>query len=281
VSAAAVSRLHEEPFFHELEGEQLFCFLHRAVGSAKGTIVLCHAFAEEKLWSHRVYVTFGRDAARAGYNVLRFDMRGEGDSSREFEETSIETRVQDVLAAAKAASLRCGESRTFLLGHRLGGSIAAVAASRAGGAVHGVAIWDPIPDGEDYFGSLLRSNMATQMATAGKVTRTRDALLKAISDGEVIVVDGYGLTAALHREMSALRWQDMPGLLMHPTLLLEVPKGEQTAPQAVFVDLKSTRPGLHAALVPEPPFWRETRQFHQRAPLFTRATLEWLENAST
>lgn len=274
MSAAPV--LTEEPVFLGSGDERVFAFMHPAAREARGTIVMCHAFAEEKLWSHRIYVTFAREAAQAGYNVARFDMRGEGDSALDFEESSIETRITDTLRVIATAQDRWSASDVVLLGHRLGGSIAAVTQTHAGRSVRAVAVWDPILDGEDYFGQLLRSNMATQMATQGKVTRMRDALVKAIQEGETIVVDGYGLTGEMYRGIAGLKWDKLPDLLQVPGLLVEVPKGEQTAPSQPLAALAATRPQLQLALAAEPPFWRETKQFHKRAARFTADTLEWL-----
>jgi hypothetical protein len=48
----------------------------------------------------------------------------------------------------------------------------------------------------------------------------------------------------------------------------------------VLKDLASMHPCLRLRLAIEPPFWRETRQFHQRAPEFTNATLEWLAEST-
>lgn len=270
----------ESPFFFDLGSDRLFGFVHQSTGTARATIVMCHAFAEEKLWSHRVYVTFAREMTQHGYNVLRFDMRGEGDSGRDFEEMGIASRVEDTLRAIDVAQERFGgapASAVVLLGHRLGGNIAAVAASRAGGRVKALVAWDPVMDGADYFGQLLRSNMATQMATQGKVTRTRDALVKAILEGETVIADGYGLTSLLHREMSTLSWERAAALQELPALVVEVPKGEQTTPSAPLAAWSATG-RRQVALAPEPPFWRETRQFHKRAAGFTRITLDWLQS---
>ena len=44
-----------------------------------GGIVFCHPFGEEKLWTHRVFVTFARRLAAAGHAVLRFDHRANGE----------------------------------------------------------------------------------------------------------------------------------------------------------------------------------------------------------
>ena len=271
------ARIKETPFFFELGDEKLFGFLHQPATSAIGAIVMCHAFAEEKLWSHRVYVTFAREMASQGYGVLRFDMRGEGDSAREFEETSVETRVEDTLRAIDIAREKIGHHRVVLVGHRLGGSIAAAAAARDPGRVASVVVWDPIVDGADYFSTLLRSNMATQMATTGKVTRTRDALVESIVQGEIIVADGYGLGAALYREMSALQWSTRADFFQRPLLVLEVAKVNQTEASRHLQDIASAHHQVRIELASEPPFWRETRQFHRRASSFTAHTLSWLQ----
>jgi len=271
----------ERPFFIELGADRLFAFLHEAAGERRGAVVFCHAFAEEKLWSHRVYVTSARELARAGYSVLRFDVRGEGDSSGEFEEATITTRVEDTVRAVDVARRETGVDRVVLLGHRLGGSIAALAAARAGASVGGVAVWDPLLDGAEYFFQLLRSHMTSQMATLGKVTRTREDLVAAIAAGEIVVVDGYGLTAALYEEISGLRWLDLANALEHSTLLVEVPRAGQTQPSEALAGLKASHPKIRVSLATEPPFWRETRQFHRHAPQFMGATLEWLRGLAS
>lgn len=268
----------EQPFFFELGAEQIFGFLHRPEAAPKGGIVLCHALAEEKLWSHRVYVTFAREAAAAGYAVLRFDMRGEGDSSREFEQSTIETRIEDVLRATQELRNRVpGLPWVKWVGHRLGGSVAAAAALQADGLVDGLVIWDPLLDGAEYFGQLLRSNLTTQMATAGKVTRTREVLIAELNGGNPVVVDGYGLTADLYRGICSLQWAALSEAFSRRALIVEIAKGEQSTPSAPFAQLASAKPAVQCEVVTEPPFWRETRQFHKRAGELTRATLQWLE----
>lgn len=51
----------EEAFFLRRGGERLFAFLHRPDGPCRGGAVLCAPPAEEKLWAHRVFVSFARE----------------------------------------------------------------------------------------------------------------------------------------------------------------------------------------------------------------------------
>lgn len=274
MSAVAPAAGVERPFFFDLDAEKLFGLWHLPAGAPRAIVVMCHAFAEEKLWSHRVYVNFARDAALAACAVLRFDMRGEGDSDRDFEAADIESRVQDVVRAVEIARTEFPGVPLTLLGHRLGGSVALAAGARLADQVQRIVVWDPVQDGADYFGQLIRSNLATQMATGGKVTRSRDVLLADLRKGEQVVADGYGLSNALYEGMLTLRWAELVAAVAAPVLVLEVRKGEQTAPSDALI---AAAPGrVQAGLVTEPPFWRETRTFHKRTREFTAATLKWL-----
>lgn len=267
----------EEPHFFPNGTDELYGVFHAPQGETRSGVLFCHALAEEKLWSHRVYVSFAREAAARGHAVLRFDMRGEGDSALEFEEATVATRVTDVITAFHELRARLPQQAPLVLvGHRFGGTVALAAAEQLGRLVSAVVIWDPILDGKDYVQQLLRTNLTTQLATEGKVTRNRDALIEAMLAGETVVVDGYGLTGSFYREVSELRLPSAPALESTSTLLLEVAKGSQTEPSAELRALCAERKNVACKLVAEQPFWRETRQFHSRAPALTAATLDYL-----
>jgi len=268
----------EEAFFMPVGEQQVFAVLHRPSQVQPSLIVvLCHALAEEKLWSHRVYVKFARQLADLGVAVLRFDMRGEGDSDLEFEDSTLVTRIDDVRAAVAAARSKAGaECRVVLLGHRFGGSVAAAAAAQLREQVQGLVIWDPLPDSADYFQQLLRSNLTTQMAIHGKVIKTRDALIEDLLNGQLIVADGYGLHRNFYQQAVELDWSSDSSVFTRPVLLLEVAKAGQTEPSDKLKQLLNTHASCACEVVTEPPLWRETRQFHQEAKQFAAKTLSWL-----
>jgi hypothetical protein len=58
--------------------------------------IFVDAFAEEKLWSQRVMVSFARKMALLGYPVLRFDVMGHGDSDGEFKNATIPSILSDI-----------------------------------------------------------------------------------------------------------------------------------------------------------------------------------------
>ncbi len=246
--------MSETPFFFELGNERLFGMHHRPAGSDDAAprrgVVLCHAMAEEKLWSHRVYVSLARELAADGFAVLRFDCRGEGDSDREFEEATLASRVDDALRAAAVLLEREPQlRRCVLLGHRLGAAVAARAAAQAPQLAEAVIAWDPIESGSAYLMQWLRSALASQLVATGRAP-TRSALVKALQEGETVPVDGYGVTPQLYRELTALQWRSLVQGLACPVLALE---GSC-----------------------EPPFWRQTQRMHMRAPAMTQRSVQWL-----
>ena len=277
MASSPLPRLNEQPFFFDVERDRVFGVLHLPAAQASSAVLVCPAFAEEKLWSHRVYVTLARELAARGAAVLRLDFRGEGESDREFEETTVATRVTDALRAAEELRRHVPASTPLvLLGHRVGGSIAA-AAVQAGCEAAGLVIWDPVPDGNEYLLQLLRSNLTTQIAVEGKVTRTREMLVKEIQEGRPVVIEGYALTRELFDGLKALDWVKNWRTPAKGALILEMARGEEPTLSAPFKELSAREPTVSCAVVTEQPFWRETRQFHQRAPNLMTRTVEWLD----
>ena len=250
--------MSESPFFFELGSHRLFAVHHAPQRAPSGRpprgVVLCHALAEEKLWSHRVYVSLARELAAQGCAVLRFDCRGEGDSDLEFEEATLETRVADARRAAGVLLERePGLERCIFVGHRIGCAVAARAAAAAPGLAAAVIAWDPIESGSTYLMQWLRSALASQLVATGRAP-TRSALVKALEEGHTVSVDGYGVTPQLYRELTALQWRPLAQALACPLLAIE---GSC-----------------------EPPFWRQTQRMHMRAPAMTQRSVQWLHEGA-
>jgi alpha/beta superfamily hydrolase len=271
----------EQPLFFELGDDRLFGMLHLPEGRPRHGLVVCHALAEEKLWSHRVFVGLARELANRGMAVLRFDFRGEGESDLDFEQAGIASRIDDAVRAAEVLlEMQPTLAGISFLGHRLGGAIAAAAAARLHARAQGLLVWDPLYSGHEYLMQLLRSNLAKQMAVNGNAPRTRQALIQALKAGETVLVDGYGIGRALYRELIALELPALLEALECPALLIAAaegpPKGS-TAPRAQAVG----RANIQHASAREPAFWRESKELCRCAPNMTAISVQWLERQLT
>lgn len=264
----------ENAYFLPLGDERLFAFLHRPEGPCRGGAVLCAPLAEEKLWSHRVFVGFARELAAQGVAVLRFDYRGEGDSDRPFEQSDFSTRVADTRAAIdelrrQVPGLEC----VTMVGLRLGATIAAAAAAGRDDVLR-LVLWDPVVDGADYMQSVLRSNLMAQMAIHHKVLESREQLIERLDRGETVNVEGYALAASLFRETSAMRLADLLATAGRPCLAVAItPRAASPRPDLAALAAAGQ---VELAAATEEAFWKEIKQFYQRAADLTRVTFEWL-----
>jgi len=261
----------EEYRYLDVNGDRLFAAFHQPANQPSQAVVILHPLGEEKLWAHRVFVSLARDLAEAGIAVLRIDFRGEGDSDRSFEESDLETRIED---ACRAIDFLRGISPLYremtLLGLRFGAAVAA-ATARLRNDVTRLILWDPIVDGAAYMQSVLRLNLMFQMARHRKVVENRDQLVARLAKGETVNIEGYELAEPLFSQTSGFRLQEMLQRSAVETLIVQISQ-EEAAIKPELASLADACPRCRIEVVIEEPFWREGRAFCQRAPELTRVT---------
>jgi pimeloyl-ACP methyl ester carboxylesterase len=135
----------------------LFGVYHPALRPASSTraVVMCHAFGAEYMVSHHLVRRSAIALAEAGYDVLRFDYYGSGDSSGDAEEVSLARWCRDVETAAEELMGLCSAERVTLFGARLGAALAVRVATRSSRLVERVVAWDPVLRGDGYLAWLL------------------------------------------------------------------------------------------------------------------------------
>ncbi len=144
------------PFFFGRSDAPIFGLYHEAEGRGldRGGIVICAPFGAEYVRAHRALRELAIRLAGAGFHVLRFDYVGTGDSGGEADQATIEAWLADIGAALDEILEICGRRSASLVGLRLGGTLAAIAAAGRGDVVR-LALWDPILSGPGYLEELL------------------------------------------------------------------------------------------------------------------------------
>jgi len=242
-------------FFANSRGQRLFHALHP--GDARAW-VFCNPFLEEKNDTHSVYVTFARALTRLGPTVLRFDYAGDGDSDARTESVGLPDWVDDVVDAVSFVRRECGAVQVGLFGLRLGGTIAAMAASGAG--AEALLLWQPVVDGGAYLQECLRFNLATQLATGKKVEQDRAALLARLHAGEAVNIRGYEIGARMALPIGTLDLHQILSDVPCPTCVMTIGRG--IAPQrARALDGLSTPGGLDVRAVDTNAFWQDARWY--------------------
>ena len=108
----------------------------------RGSILLIHGFGQNRYAWHLPSRSFGNYLAAAGFDVFNLDLRGHGRSRHLGASPPADLTEyvrEDVPAAVNEVQRLSGHSRTFLLGHSLGGLISYAAAPGLGDQVAGVA----------------------------------------------------------------------------------------------------------------------------------------------
>jgi exosortase A-associated hydrolase 2 len=279
VAIATLRHILEEPIFFNRGSVRLFGVVHQPASTddRRTPFVFCHPMAEEKLWAHRVFVSFARELARRGHWVLRFDCAGNGDSDLEFTDSSLSTAAADLAAGIDLLREKTNSPRISLLGLRLGASLAyQVAATR--NDVEDLVLWAPIVDGSRYLQEMLRINLTTQMAAFGEVREDRAALTAALQSGQSVNVDGYEFSKTMAAELEALALLKAPAAKAARTLIAQIDRG----PAAVSRELQDLQSRLSTAaveVVQEDPFWKEIVRYYDSAPKLFERTLQWLDRS--
>ena len=134
-------------FFFGATGRQLFGYYHAASAGGSAAAVLCPSWGPEYQYAHRALRTLARRLAERGVHVLRFDYSGTGDSWGDGGDVSPAAWVNDVSTAMDELRAMSGTTAVDLVGLRLGGYIAARAASGRSD-VRRLVLWDPVTHGD-------------------------------------------------------------------------------------------------------------------------------------
>lgn len=158
--------LRPQPLFFASENRSLFGWLHRST-SVDGDLglVICNPFGHEAQNCHRALRHWAESAASAGIPTLRFDFDGTGDSSGEDADAN---RVADWVASVHCAveTLResTGVTRVAILGVRLGGLLATLAASERDD-IAGLALIAPVATGKAWLREMRALHGALELGT--------------------------------------------------------------------------------------------------------------------
>jgi pimeloyl-ACP methyl ester carboxylesterase len=165
-----------------------FGWLHPAPGSHG--IVLCNPFGYDTLCTHRGWRKLAERLAASGMPVLRFDYPGTGDSvGNEDDPHRLEAWIDGIGAAVRHLREWTDVTSVSLVGLRLGGTLAALAAERLGD-IDGLALLAPPVTGRGYVREL-RAHRQSWLSTPGGMNA------EPLSDADQYVeAFGFGLHGA-------------------------------------------------------------------------------------
>jgi pimeloyl-ACP methyl ester carboxylesterase len=196
-----------DALYFDSGGTRLFGWLHRsAPGTSAGVgLVICKPFGYEAICSHRSLRSFAEAASSEGIPTLRFDYLGTGDSADiEPQADQLAAWTRDVISAVDELQRQTGVERVCLLGVRLGGLLASLAA-RECTAVAGLALISPVISGRRYVREMRTTRLAASMGT-----HAAEASPGAAVDDGSMEVGGFMFSAATLAAFAAIDLKDEP-----------------------------------------------------------------------
>jgi len=126
-------------------------------------VLICNSIGHEHTRSYRNLQQLALRFTDAGFDVMRFDYRGTGNSSGECHEISADSLIKDVNTAASYLRQTTSIRYLSMLGIRLGATVAAIVAknSLASAPVDQMILWDPVIEGKNFVDMLDRFHKDT------------------------------------------------------------------------------------------------------------------------
>ena len=132
----------------EREGRKLYGVLHTTQAARGAPVVLfLHGWSGCRLGPHRMFVKTARRLCAAGFQCLRFDFVGRGDSEGDLEDATIASMAADARCAMDYLKETLGCTRFILLGICSGGKVAISCASDDD-RVKQLVLWSAEPMGK-------------------------------------------------------------------------------------------------------------------------------------
>jgi pimeloyl-ACP methyl ester carboxylesterase len=223
-----------EPLFFGDPTRPLFGLFHgTAADSPRDAVLLCYPMPPEDMLSHRAFQRLAASLAERGFDVLRFDYRGMGDSAGEPADACADRWTADTLLALAQLRERSEAASTSIVGLRLGAALASRAASDDGD-IDRLVLWEPVLDGPRYLAEVER--LAASFARAPR---------NGVSSSEVLDVRGFPLTRRFQETIQGIDVLSSPPRARRILVLESVRSPQAVALGAALVGMQHViRPGL-------------------------------------
>jgi alpha/beta superfamily hydrolase len=262
--------------------QRVFGTRHRPSTDPVLGVIVCSGMQAEFHRNYRREVLLGRALADSGFCVQRFHYRGSGNSDGESADMTFSTMLEDAMSSAEWMRSQEDLEDVVFVGVRLGGLVAAAAASRTGSAP--LVLWEPFAESRTYFRDILRAARVHELAKDAAAGPSQDAQLAELRRRGRLDVFGYSVDLRLYESVLARRLEDELGETARAVFLLSVSSsGNLKADYARIASQLETRRfdvKTHVVRMPSEPWWfaggRSRREEARLTRELIRVTTEWI-----
>jgi len=180
------------PFVFTAAGGDCLGWFHSAEGPRRNVaVVMCRPLGYEALCSYRTYTQLAHTMAQAGFDVVRFDYHGMGDSDGvDTDADRVDAWLATTTNAIAEARRLSGANEIALFGMRLGANLAIEAAARDGN-VASLMLWAPCASGRAFAREMRAAHAAKGAPDANGGAEALGTLFtaEALKDMEALSLD--------------------------------------------------------------------------------------------
>ncbi|WDQ18674.1 amino acid adenylation domain-containing protein [Rhodopirellula sp. P2] len=158
-------------------------------------VVLCHAYGHEYARSYRNLQQLAVHLAQQGFDVLRFDYAGTGNSHGNALEATPHVMMKNIRDASRWMRQRHDLDAISLIGIRLGATLAACSETSH---VEQLLLWDPIASGEEFLQHLDHLHAMT-LSNGTRFSKPR-------RPGSIDQAYGTRLNHVVRQQLNQLKW---------------------------------------------------------------------------
>lgn len=262
-----------EVFYFGPETRRLFAALHEPRDNAHTAVVFCPSYGDEMVTTYASFARWSKELAQKGFVVFRHHPAGTGESEGAPEKFSVESAVNDAVAAVSYLRERVHLEKVVLFGLRFGALVAARAATVC--RADGLIFWSPVVNPRHYLRDLLRLQLTKEMVhqQADQVRITTKSMIEELEAGRSVDIMGRLLGPEFCRHMNEPGlWPDRAPA--EAVLWLSRPQ-ERAQAEPLVEDWKKHGDRVEFQVHGEPAFWEAHSSAFARK--FAQISSAWLE----